>query len=121
MIIPSTQQVVIPNHFVIGGTSRFVFIGGPCAIESEQMSIDVAGSLKEICDQLGIHFVFKSSFDKANRSSVFSPRGVGMDKGLSILQKVTDTYGIPILTDVHESWQCDAVGSVVDVIKYLLF
>lgn len=121
MIIPSTQQVVIPNHFVIGGASRFVFIGGPCAIESEQMSIDVAGSLKEICDKLGIHFVFKSSFDKANRSSVFSPRGVGMDKGLSILQKVTDTYGIPILTDVHESWQCDAVGSVVDVIQIPAF
>jgi 2-dehydro-3-deoxyphosphooctonate aldolase (KDO 8-P synthase) len=121
MIIPTTRKVSISTYFDIGGEKRFVFIGGPCAIESEQMSIDVAGKLKEVCAKNNIDFVFKSSFDKANRSSVFSPRGVGMEHGLAILQKVKDTFQIPIITDVHESWQCESVGSVVDIIQIPAF
>jgi 2-dehydro-3-deoxyphosphooctonate aldolase (KDO 8-P synthase) len=121
MIIPTTRKVAISTYFDIGGEKRFVFIGGPCAIESEQMSIDVAGKLKEVCAKNNIDFVFKSSFDKANRSSVFSPRGVGMEHGLAILQKVKDTFQIPIITDVHESWQCESVGSVVDIIQIPAF
>jgi 2-dehydro-3-deoxyphosphooctonate aldolase (KDO 8-P synthase) len=121
MIIPTTRKVSISTYFDIGGEKRFVFIGGPCAIESEQMSIDVAGKLKEVCSKNNIDFVFKSSFDKANRSSVFSPRGVGMEHGLAILQKVKDAFQIPIITDVHESWQCESVGSVVDIIQIPAF
>ncbi|MBP6230262.1 MAG: 3-deoxy-8-phosphooctulonate synthase [Paludibacteraceae bacterium] len=121
MIITTTKEVSVANRFTIGGEQRFVFIGGPCAIESEQMAIDVAAKLKEICEGLSIHFVYKSSFDKANRSSVFSPRGVGLEKGLEILQKIKTSLDIPILTDVHETWQCKPVGEVVDIIQIPAF
>lgn len=92
-------------------------IAGPCVIESEQLIMDVAGKMKEITDKLGIEYIFKSSFDKANRSSTGSYRGPGMEKGLQILQKVKDTYGLKVLTDVHEDTPIEEVASVVDVLQ----
>lgn len=104
-------------HFNVGLDQPFFLISGPCVIESEQLAIDTAGYLKEITDRLGIPFIYKSSFDKANRSSIDSFRGLGVDKGLQILEKVKKTYGIPVLTDVHEDTPLAEVASVVDVMQ----
>jgi 2-dehydro-3-deoxyphosphooctonate aldolase (KDO 8-P synthase) len=93
------------------------FITGPCAIESRAFALETAGELKEIFAKAGLPFIYKSSFDKANRSSGGSYRGVGMDEGLSILQDVKDRVGVPVLTDVHESWQAKPVAQVVDVLQ----
>ena len=95
-------------------------IAGPCAIESREVVMQTAAHLKEVCERLGIELYFKSSFDKANRTSL-SDRGVGMEKGLEILREVKDTYGLPILTDVHESWQCEKVAEVADVLQIPAF
>ena len=92
-------------------------IAGPCVIESEQLVMDIAGHMKELTDKLGIEYIFKSSFDKANRSSTGSFRGPGMERGLQILQKVKDTYGLRVLTDVHEDTPVEEVASVVDVLQ----
>ena len=101
----------------MGLQHRFFLIAGPCVIESEQLQIDVAGQLKEITSALGIPFIFKSSFDKANRSSGTSFRGPGLDKGLDILAKVRHQLGVPVLTDVHSEAQIADVASVVDVLQ----
>jgi 2-dehydro-3-deoxyphosphooctonate aldolase (KDO 8-P synthase) len=116
-----TKEISVSGKFSIGGTLPFVLLAGPCAIESEAMTLDVAEELLRICNELGIHLVFKSSFDKANRSSIHSPRGVGMEKGLTILEKVKLDLGIPIVTDVHEVWQCNPVGDVADIIQIPAF
>ncbi len=92
-------------------------IAGPCVIESEQMALDTAGKLKEICLELGIPFIYKSSYDKANRSSGKSFRGFGMDEGLRILQKVKSQIGVPVLTDVHSIEEIATVAAVVDVLQ----
>jgi len=92
-------------------------IAGPCVIESEQLAMDTAATLKEITDRMGIPFIYKSSFDKANRSSTSSYRGPGIEEGLRILQKVKDDIGVPVLTDVHEDTPLDEVASVVDVLQ----
>ncbi|HQP79939.1 MAG TPA: 3-deoxy-8-phosphooctulonate synthase, partial [Paludibacteraceae bacterium] len=109
------------NNFSIGGNQRFTLMAGPCVIESEKLIFTVAEELKRITDDLGINFIFKSSFDKANRSSFASLRGVGLETGLRVLQKVKETYGLPIVTDVHESWQCSIVAEVADVIQIPAF
>jgi len=116
-----THKVNVLNRFDIGGCSRFVLIAGPCAIESEEMTMEVAAKLKEICQELNIHLIFKSSFDKANRSSVKSPRGLGMKRGLEILQRVKTELGLPIVTDVHETWQCAPVAEVADMLQIPAF
>ena len=95
-------------------------IAGPCAIESRDIVMHTAETLKQICERLGITLYFKSSYDKANRTSM-SERGVGMEKGLEILQEVKSTFGLPILTDVHESWQCAPVAEVADVLQIPAF
>jgi len=100
--------------------NRFFLIAGPCAIESREMVLETAATLKEVCGRLGIDLIFKSSFDKANRTNV-SARGIGMKEGLKILQEVKDTLGLPILTDVHESWQCEKVAEVADVLQIPAF
>ena len=92
-------------------------IAGPCVIESEQLVMDVAGRIKEITEKLGMEYIFKSSFDKSNRSSTGSFRGPGMDRGLQILQKVKETYGLRVLTDVHEDTPVEEVASIVDVLQ----
>lgn len=116
-----THEIAVSDKFVLGGTLPFVLIAGPCAIESEHLSLTVAESLKKTCQELGIHLIFKSSFDKANRSSIHAPRGVGIDEGLRILQKVRAELDLPVVTDVHESFQCQSVGEVVDMIQIPAF
>jgi 2-dehydro-3-deoxyphosphooctonate aldolase (KDO 8-P synthase) len=103
--------------FEVGIDKPIFLIAGPCVIESEQLALDTAGLLKEICEQLKIPFIYKSSFDKANRSSLSSFRGLGIDKGLAILEKVKSELDVPVLTDVHEDTPLDAVASVVDVMQ----
>jgi 2-dehydro-3-deoxyphosphooctonate aldolase (KDO 8-P synthase) len=103
--------------FDIGLEHRFFLIAGPCVIESEQLQMDVAGQLKEITGSLGIPFIFKSSFDKANRSSGTSFRGPGRDKGLEILAKIKRELGLPVLTDVHTEDDIAEAAKVVDVLQ----
>lgn len=103
--------------FDAGLTHPLFLIAGPCVIESRQMAFDTAGELKEICAALGIPFIYKSSFDKANRSSSQSPRGPGMDEGLAILAEVREKMGVPVLTDVHDIPQIEPVARVVDVLQ----
>jgi 2-dehydro-3-deoxyphosphooctonate aldolase (KDO 8-P synthase) len=103
--------------FDIGLDQPFFLIAGPCVIESEQLQMDTAGTLKEITTSLGIPFIFKSSYDKANRSSGTSFRGPGMARGLEILAKVKRELGVPVLTDVHSEADIAAVASVVDVLQ----
>ncbi|WP_028605086.1 3-deoxy-8-phosphooctulonate synthase [Ottowia thiooxydans] len=103
--------------FEIGLDKPFFLIAGPCVVESEQLQMDVAGQLKEITASLGIPFIFKSSYDKANRSSGVSFRGPGMDKGLEILANVKKQLGVPLLTDVHTESEIPAVAQVVDVLQ----
>lgn len=103
--------------FPVGLRHPFFLISGPCVIESRQMAFDTAGELKELTTKLGIPFIYKSSFDKANRSSGASFRGPGMDEGLAILAEVRAQLGVPVLTDVHEAGQIAAVASVVDVLQ----
>jgi 2-dehydro-3-deoxyphosphooctonate aldolase (KDO 8-P synthase) len=103
--------------FEVGLDRPFFLIAGPCVVESEQLQLDVAGQLKEITSALGIHFIFKSSFDKANRTSGKSFRGPGMEEGLRVLGEVRRQLGVPVLTDVHEYTPMDEVASVVDVLQ----
>ena len=103
--------------FDVGLDRRFFLIAGPCVIESEQSAIDIAGTLKEITTSLGIPFIYKSSFDKANRTSGSSFRGLGMEKGLAILAKVRKEVGVPVLTDVHDISEIASVAAVVDVMQ----
>jgi len=104
-------------NFEVGLDQPLFVIAGPCVIESEQLAMDTAGALKEMTARLGIPFIYKSSFDKANRSSTSSYRGPGVEEGLRILQKVKDDIGVPVLTDVHEDTPLDEVASVVDVLQ----
>src|SRR5512146_3328868 len=104
-------------HFEAGLDQPVFLMAGPCVIESMQLALDTAGALKEICAELGIPFIYKSSYDKANRSSGKSFRGLGMDKGLEILADVRRELGVPVLTDVHEIDEIDAVAAVVNVLQ----
>ncbi len=103
--------------FEVGLDQPFFLMAGTCVVESEQMTLDTAGQLKEITVALGIPFIYKSSFDKANRSSGESYRGPGMEAGLKIMQKVKEQIGVPLVTDVHEDTPLDEVASVVDVLQ----
>lgn len=104
-------------HFEAGLDQPLFLISGPCVIESEQLAMDTAGTLKEMCAGLNIPFIYKSSFDKANRSSTQSFRGLGLDEGLRILSEVKAKIGVPVLTDVHEDTPLEEVASVVDVLQ----
>ena len=103
--------------FHAGIEHPFFLIAGPCVIESEQLAIETAGYLKKVCNELNINFIYKSSFDKANRTSADSFRGLGIEEGLRILEKVKLDLGVPVLTDVHEDSPLDEVSSVVDVLQ----
>lgn len=110
------------NRIVASNENKFFLIAGPCQIESQDHAIDTAGKIKEICDDLDIDLIYKSSFDKANRSSISTKRGVGLEHGLQILNSVKHTLGLPILTDIHESWQAELVASAgVDVLQIPAF
>lgn len=103
--------------FEVGLEQPLFLMAGPCVIESEQLAMDTAGELQQICNELEIPFIFKSSFDKANRSSSKSFRGLGIEKGLAILDKVRTTLKVPVVTDVHEDSPLEEVSSVVDVLQ----
>jgi 2-dehydro-3-deoxyphosphooctonate aldolase (KDO 8-P synthase) len=107
--------------FKAGARNRPFLIAGPCVIESEQLVMETAGRLAEITKALGVSYVFKSSFDKANRTSIRSFRGPGIEKGLAVLKKVKDQLGIPVLTDVHTEEQATEAGKVVDVLQIPAF
>ncbi|MDI9347204.1 MAG: 3-deoxy-8-phosphooctulonate synthase [Methylacidiphilales bacterium] len=111
------NKIVKVDTINIGNLSKIVLIAGPCAIESKDLAIETAGYLQQVTSKLNISFIYKSSFDKANRSSHLSPRGVGIEHGLSILEDVKKTFNIPVLTDVHEDSPLAEVASVVDVIQ----
>lgn len=99
------------------GKDKMTLIGGPCSIENWDICDEVAGTMKEICASLGIHYIFKGSYDKANRSYLYAGRGVGMEKGLEILNDIKQKYHIPVTTDVHETWQCEEAGKIVDILQ----
>ena len=99
----------------------FSLIAGPCVIESEEMVLSIAKQMKDITDKLGIPYTFKASFDKANRTSISGFRGPGIEEGLRILQKVKDTYGLPICTDIHEPWQAEKAAEVCDILQIPAF
>ena len=104
-------------EFEVGSDKPFFLIAGPCVVESEQMAVDVAAYLQELTTELGIAFIYKSSYDKANRSSHESYRGPGIDEGLKILAKVKKTLNVPVLTDVHDGSPLDEIAAVVDVLQ----
>ena len=104
-----------------GNTLPLSLIAGPCALESRDHAIEMASALREITARVGVGFIYKTSFDKANRTSVSSVRGIGIDEGLPILAQVREQGGVPVLTDVHESGQCERVGEVVDVLQIPAF
>ena len=101
----------------VGNDQPFFLLSGPCVVESEGLTLEIAASLKELTEELGIHYIFKASFDKANRSSHASFRGPGLEEGLRILQKVKTDLNLPVITDVHEDTPLDEVASVVDVMQ----
>ena len=115
------QRIVKILNFSVSNNHPFFLIAGPCSIESKDHAINHAGIINEISKKLSINFVYKSSFDKANRSSKNSKRGVGIEQGLEILSSVKETFNIPILTDVHEPFQCKDVAKIVDIIQIPAF
>jgi 2-dehydro-3-deoxyphosphooctonate aldolase (KDO 8-P synthase) len=115
------SKIVTIGNVQISNDLPFVFIGGPCAIESKDCCSLVCEKVQEICGSLGIGYIFKSSFDKANRSSIAGQRGVGIDEGLEILEFVRKKYGVPVLTDVHLPEQCSRVAEVADILQIPAF
>ena len=101
--------------------SKFLLIAGPCVIESEENVMLIAEKVKRIAERLDLDYYFKASFDKANRTSIDSYRGLGMDEGLNILRKVKDSYGLRICTDIHESWQAERVAEIADILQIPAF
>ena len=120
MIINKVNEVKITDDIKIGNGKMFL-IAGPCVIESEDLVNEVAGKMKEITDKLGIQYVFKASFDKANRSSISSFRGPGIEKGLEILARVKEKYGVALATDIHEPWHCKVASEVIDLLQIPAF
>ena len=114
-------KILLDDGTLIGVGEPLVAILGPCIIESEEHALEMCAAIQDICMRVGVNFVFKSSFDKANRSSVSSYRGPGLNRGLEILQAVKDRFECPVLTDVHEPWQCDTVAQVADIIQIPAF
>ena len=108
------------RDFEIGG-DKLTIIAGPCAAESQEILDETAQGLKEITKKLGINYIFKSSFDKANRSSIYSYRGPGLEKGLEMLQAVKDKYDVPIVTDIHNPDQAEPVSEVADILQIPAF
>jgi len=116
-----TDQQVTIGKIKISNSLPMTLIAGPCAIESKDHALDMASALAEITAKLGMGFIYKSSFDKANRTSLHSPRGLGIDQGLAVLAEVKKTIGCPVLTDVHLPDHCAEVGEVVDVLQIPAF
>lgn len=114
------MKTLLLNNFEIG-KDKLTILAGPCAMESKEISFETAKKLKEICKKLDINFVFKTSFDKANRSSLKSYRGLGISRGLEILKEIKDELNVPIVTDIHEPTQADMAAKVADIIQIPAF
>jgi 2-dehydro-3-deoxyphosphooctonate aldolase (KDO 8-P synthase) len=114
-------RCVTVRNVSLGNDRPLALIAGPCALESRDHALETAGALKEITGHLGIGLIYKTSFDKANRTSLTGPRGIGMEKALPILAEVREALGIPVLTDVHEPGQCGPVAEAVDVLQIPAF
>ncbi|NIZ10439.1 3-deoxy-8-phosphooctulonate synthase [Pseudooceanicola sp. HF7] len=115
------SKIVQVADIAIGGNEPFALIAGPCQLESLDHARMMAEKIAEACAPTGTKFIFKSSYDKANRSSISTTRGLGMEEGLSILSKIRDEFGVPVLTDVHDAHQCGPVGQAVDVLQIPAF
>jgi 2-dehydro-3-deoxyphosphooctonate aldolase (KDO 8-P synthase) len=119
---PVTPNPVVKlGNVEVGNALNLAIIAGPCQLESRAHAFDMAGALKEVCDRLGVGLIYKTSFDKANRSSASTQRGIGLEKALPIFQDIRDRFGLPVLTDVHERDQCAAVAQAVDVLQIPAF
>jgi 2-dehydro-3-deoxyphosphooctonate aldolase (KDO 8-P synthase) len=106
---------------IIGSGRPLLLIGGPCALESEELARTVAGTMREICDRLGISYVFKASYDKANRTSLSSYRGPGLDKGLAILARIRREFGVPVISDIHDVNQVAPAAEILDILQIPAF
>lgn len=115
------MQVIKLANFKIGGNNPFILIAGPCVIEDEQHAVEMGKKIKQIADKINIPYIYKSSFDKANRSSIDSYRGPGLEKGLKILAKVKREVGVPVLSDIHSPEQAEKAAKVLDVIQIPAF
>src|SRR5262245_6305766 len=118
---PAPEAVVTVGKARFGNTLPLALIAGPCALESRAHALEMASALKEIAHKLAIGFVYKTSFDKANRTSASSPRGIGLNEALPILAEIRQALGVPVLTDVHEAEQCAPVAEVADVLQIPAF
>lgn len=119
--MPVTPKTVSVGALKIANNLPFVLIAGPCQMESRDHALECAAALHEICGKLGIGLIYKSSFDKANRTSIRGPRGIGLEGALPVFAEVKEKFGCPVLTDVHESAHCAAVAPVVDVLQIPAF
>jgi len=108
-------------NYTVGTEQPLLLLAGPCVIESAKLCHEVAGAMKKLCEERGINYVFKASFDKANRTSIHSYRGPGIDDGLKVLQQIKNEYSIPVVTDIHESAQCEEVAQVCDILQIPAF
>lgn len=115
------NAVIRVGQVTFSNTAPLVLIAGPCQMESREHAFDMAGALKEITDKLGISLVYKSSFDKANRTSLNAQRGIGLEKAMDIFSELKKTFGFPVLTDVHSEEQCAAVADVIDILQIPAF
>lgn len=115
------QKIIQIGDYQIGNRLPFILLAGPCQMESRDHAFMMAGQLKEICDNLGINLVYKSSFDKANRTSVDGERGIGLDKALDIFADIKKQLGLPVVTDVHEPAQCAEISEVADILQIPAF
>lgn len=115
------KPVVVSERVTIGAGGPFTLLGGPCAIESPDVTLRIGAAIKEITGRLGIPYVFKASFDKANRSSISSYRGMGVQEGIDVLRMVKKELDIPVVTDIHESWQAEPVAEVADILQIPAF
>ncbi|MDR1834323.1 MAG: 3-deoxy-8-phosphooctulonate synthase [Fusobacteriaceae bacterium] len=120
-MLTTVKEIPVAQGVIIGGARPFTLIAGPCVIESAEMALTIAREAGEICRRLEIPYIFKASFDKANRSSIHSFRGPGLQKGLEILRDIRKITGIPVTTDVHEPWQCAPAAEVADLLQIPAF
>lgn len=116
-----SKQVVLNETIKFGGNAPFVLIAGPCMLENEKLVMETAEDIKEVATKLNVPFVFKGSFDKANRSSIFSERGPGIEQGLELLAKVKETFEVPVTSDIHETYQAELAGQILDIIQIPAF
>ena len=114
------KQVAVTDSVVFGGTD-LVVLGGPCAIESEEITLRIGRGVADVCRRLGVPYVFKASFDKANRTSIDGYRGPGLEEGLAVLQRVKQELDVPLVTDIHETWQAKPAAEVVDILQIPAF